>query len=65
MTLYDRVKELASEQGRSISAVEKEACVANGTIAGWKNGKPYADTLKKVCDVLGYNMDQLINEVQK
>ncbi len=63
MTLYDLIKKIASERGKTIAAIEKEAGIANGTISGWKNGKPYFDTLKKVADVLDYNLDKLISEV--
>ncbi len=63
MTLYDKVKALADENGASIAAIEIKAGVANGTIAGWKAGRPYADTLKKVADALGVKMDDLLAEV--
>jgi len=59
-TLYDRVKSLVDEKGLSIAAVEIKAHIANGTIAGWKTGKPYADTLKKVADVLEVSMEDLL-----
>lgn len=52
MTLYDKVKIKADEKGKSISAIETEAGIANATIAGWKSSRPYADTLQKVAKVL-------------
>lgn len=60
MTLYDKVKKTAEKAGISISALEVKAGVANGTIAGWRNGRPYAETLKKVADALGVSVDSLI-----
>lgn len=61
MTLYDKVKAKADEMGKSIMAVETEAEVANGTISGWKTGKPYAETLAKVARVLETTVDELLN----
>ena len=60
MTLYDKVKALADKEGISIAALEARAGVANGTISGWKTGKPYAETLKKVAGELGKKVDDLI-----
>ena len=63
MTLYEKVKERADAINMPISVLETEAGVANGTISGWKDGRPYAETLKKVADVLGTSMDELMQEV--
>jgi hypothetical protein len=60
VTLYDKVKARADEMGKSIMAVETEAEVANGTISGWKTGKPYAETLAKVARVLETTVDELL-----
>ena len=60
MTLYDKVKEIADAHGLSIAALEVKAGIANGTISGWKTGKPYAETLKKVADVLEVPIEELL-----
>lgn len=60
MTLYDKIKEKADAMKKSISSIEAEAGVANGTIAGWKTGRPYAETLKKVAEVIGERIEDLI-----
>ena len=57
MTIYEKVKELAEKQNKSIAGVEKEAAIANGTISGWRSGKPLAETLNKVARVLGVSID--------
>lgn len=62
MNLYETVKEKANTLNKPISVVESEAGVANGTISGWKTGKPYAETLKKVANVLGCTVDELMKE---
>lgn len=60
MTIYDKVKKLADSSGIKIATLEAKAGVANGTISGWKEGKPYAETLKKVADVLGVTIDEVM-----
>lgn len=60
MSIYDKVKALAEKQGKKIANVEAEAGIANGTISGWKTGKPYAETLKKVADVLQISIEELL-----
>lgn len=61
MTLYDKVKHRADELNKSIAKVEAEAGIANGTIGGWRSGKPYAETLKKVADVLQIPIEELLS----
>lgn len=60
MTIYDKVKELADSTGISIAALEIKAGVANGTISGWRDGRPYAETLKKVADALQVTIDEVM-----
>lgn len=60
MTIYDKVKELADSAGISIAALEAKAKVANGTISGWRDGRPYAETLKKVADALNVTIDEVM-----
>lgn len=59
-TIYDRVKEIALRRGLTIAAIENQAKIANGTISGWKASKPYAETLKKVADVLDVSIEDLL-----
>lgn len=60
MTLYDKIKQLAKSSGISIAALEVRAGVANGTISGWRTGRPYAETLKKVADALEVSIEELL-----
>lgn len=62
MTIYDRIKSLAVEKNKTIAAIESEAGVSNGTIAGWREGKPFAETLYKVAKVLGVSIETLLEE---
>ena len=60
VTVYDTVKRKADDAGISISALEVKAGMANGTIAGWRTGRPYAETLKKVAEALKVTIDELM-----
>ena len=63
MALYDNVKSAADKKGISIARLEQEAEIANGTIGKWRdNGKPFAETLQKVANVLEVSMESLISE---
>lgn len=64
MNLYDKVKALADEQGKTIAKVETEAGIANGTIGGWRTSKPYAETLQRVSKVLGVDIKFFLEEKQ-
>lgn len=59
-SLYEKVKRVADNKGEPIYAIEKKAGIANGTISGWKSGRPYADTLKKVADALEVSIEELL-----
>lgn len=62
MTLYDKVKELAEKEKLSIAAVEAKAGLSNGTISGWRSGRPYADTLQKVAKVFEVPIEKLLED---
>ena len=60
MVNIELIKEKADLLGLNISQLEAKAGIANGTIGGWKNSKPYAETLAKVAKVLGCTIDELM-----
>lgn len=60
MTVYEIVKAKAEQANETIASLERKADIANGTIAGWKTGRPYAETLKKVADVLECKIEELM-----
>lgn len=64
MTTYDKVKAFAEKQQKSIASIEIAAGVANGTISGWKTGRPYAETLQKIAIVLGCQMEELLPDLE-
>lgn len=60
MGVFENVKREAEKQNISIAALEVKAGVANGTISGWKTGKPYLETASKVATALGVTVDELM-----
>ena len=60
MSVFENVKREAEKQNISIAALEVKAGVANGTISGWKTGKPYVETASKVATALGVTVDELM-----
>lgn len=54
MDLYGRVKALAEQHGMTISRLEQDAGVANGTIGKWRstNNGPTVATLEKIAKAL-------------
>lgn len=60
MTIYDRVKAEADKQKKPISAIEAEAGLSNGTIGGWKQSRPLAESLQKVAVVLKVSISDLL-----
>ncbi len=60
--VYDNVKRRADEKGISISALEKEAGLQNGTIGKWRVSSPTVRSLQAVARVLETTMDELLKE---
>lgn len=58
--LYDKIKEICKKNGVSVSAVEKEAGLSNGTISKWNESSPSVDNLKAVANVLKIKVERLI-----
>ena len=60
--MYEVIKKLCDEKGISISKLEKDAGLGNGTIRHWKKGIPRLDSLESVAKVLGIKVTTLINK---
>lgn len=58
--IYNNIKELCDERGISISQLEKEAGLGNGTISGWKESMPRIDNLQSVAKVLKVKVEKLL-----
>ena len=62
MTLYDKIKSMADDQNLSISYIEENAQLSNGSISKWKVNSPRADSLYKVAKFLGCSVEFLMSE---
>ena len=58
--IYDRIKEACKEKGISVSYVEKEAGLGNGSISKWNKSSPSVENLQAVARILKINIDKLI-----
>lgn len=61
--IYSKIKNLCETAGITISKLEEEAGLGNGTVGGWRTAVPAVDTVKKVADVLNVSVDELIDGV--
>lgn len=60
MVSTDIIAARASGMGLTFAALERKADIANGSIARWKESSPNLETIKKVADVLGCTVDDLM-----
>lgn len=58
--IFNNIKKICDEKGISISQLEKEAGLGNGTISGWKESMPRIDKLQAVAKVLNSEVNKLI-----
>lgn len=62
--VYDNLKEICKEKHITFQEIELLAELGAGCISRWKDGKvsPNIDTLKKVSDVVGIKVADLVRE---
>lgn len=61
--IYDNVFERAKKRGISINKLEEQAELSKGSICKWgKSVSPTVKSIKKVADILGCTVDELITE---
>lgn len=65
MNILERIKELCSYKGLSITELEKLSNIARGTIGKWDKSIPGADKLQKVAKALGTTMEYLLTGKDK
>lgn len=61
MAIYDRIKDACREQGISVTRVEKESGLSNGSISKWNESSPTVDKLNAVAKVLNKTIDDLLD----
>lgn len=60
--IYRNIIKLAEDKNIKIAKIEKECNLGNGTIGGWKDGRPRIDLIKQVADYFSVTVDELLKE---
>ncbi len=61
--IYENICKIAKEKNLSINQIEKETGLSTGSICKWgKDVSPTIKSIKKVADMLGKTVDELIEE---
>ena len=60
LTLFERIKELATIKGKTIKAVEQDLGLAEGHIRKWKVFMPNSKALVMIADYFGVSVDYLL-----
>ena len=61
--MYNRIKKIAQEKGKTLQQVEKEAMIGQGLISKWKRSpRPNITKLEAVAKVLGVTVVDLLKE---
>ena len=59
--LYQNIVVLCKGKGISISKLEKETGLGNGTVGRWEKSSPSVENVKKVADYFEVSVDYLIS----
>lgn len=62
MGLYERIKKVASEKGKSINRMEKDLGFARSSISKFNANIPSIDKVQEVANYLNVSVDYLLNE---
>jgi transcriptional regulator with XRE-family HTH domain len=65
MTIVERIRELANNRGFSLTTLEVELGLGNGTISRWSKSAPNTDKLQKVADFFNVSLDYLLGRANK
>lgn len=65
MSLYTAVKEVASQNKKTIYQIEHDLHLSNGIISKWNRSIPRADVLQDVADYLGVTPQYLFKLARK
>lgn len=60
MTVFERIKKLANDQGKSVSKVATDLGFSENLFYRWKTSEPKARDLEKVADYFGVSIDYLL-----
>lgn len=62
--MYNKIKDLCDKKGISITTLEKEVGLSNGSIGKWKESTPKVDSLKLVADYFKKTVDYFLKETK-
>ena len=63
--ILKNIRALCDENDISISALEKELGIGNGTLSHWDSKSPRVDLLKKVADYFGVSIEYFLDESEE
>lgn len=61
--LLDNIRRLCRLNDISVTTLERELGMGNGTIGKWAESSPRLDSVKKVADYFNVTLDQLVGDV--
>lgn len=65
MTLFERTKETAKEQGLTLRQLEEKSGLGQNSLYRWKTYAPKTAYLQKVADVLNVSVDYLLGNTDE
>jgi transcriptional regulator with XRE-family HTH domain len=65
MTTFERIKEIAKEQGYSLTKLNDAAGLGTNSIYHWRTKTPSTDSLQKIANVLNVSVDYLLGKTDK
>lgn len=60
--MYNKIKDLCDKKGISVTTLEKEVGLSNGSIGKWKESSPKVDSLKLVADYFKKPVDYFLKK---
>ena len=60
MDITERVRALAKEQGHSLTSLEQELGLGNGTISRWSKSSPTSEKLNRIARYFDVSVDYLL-----
>lgn len=65
MSTFERIKELAKKQGKSLNKVEEDLGYGKNVLYRLKNSKPSAERLKELANYFDVSVDYLLGRTEK
>lgn len=59
--MFEKISRLCADHGITISRLETELGLGNGTIGKWRTSTPTLQNIKRVADYFGVPIDSLID----